>query len=338
MSQIGASAAAATGMAPYPGLTFGQLLDRSFRLLRVRLWLFAGLAAVPSAAYAFVMAAAVGIMMATILPELRRNATPDPRHVMWAVGPVVIFGFVAVIPVFAVYAAASAQAVVGANVGASVSRRQAWASAWRMRWPAIRLALLLWLLVAGPAYLVEGVMSLSLAAAGLTSTAGSAAPPAWFLLLIPFLGLFMVGACVYMVLMFLRYSLAFGALVVEQLPALAALRRSVELTRNAKGRIFLLLLVVYAAVYAAALIFEIAAFLLIGIGAIVVSLLHVSFQSPAFLFFAVPLAMLLALLFYVGIGALSYAAFSTALGVLYCDQRYRECGSLPVLQPEGDRA
>ena len=59
-------------------------------------------------------------------------------------------------------------------------------------------------------------------------------------------GLLFLGAVVYAILMGLRYSLAVPACVVEDLKARQAIRRSIELSKGARGRIFLLALLALA--------------------------------------------------------------------------------------------
>jgi hypothetical protein len=56
----------------------------------------------------------------------------------------------------------------------------------------------------------------------------------------------MLAALLYAVWMSIRYSLAVPACVVEELPADAALKRSVGLSKGSRGRIFVLGLLVYA--------------------------------------------------------------------------------------------
>jgi len=53
-----------------------------------------------------------------------------------------------------------------------------------------------------------------------------------------------LAALVYGVIMWLRYSLAVPACVVEDLPAGKAIKRSVELSSGSRGRIFVLWLLV----------------------------------------------------------------------------------------------
>ena len=71
----------------------------------------------------------------------------------------------------------------------------------------------------------------SLAVVGIASVA-------FILLIIPVLA--------YTILMTLRYSLALPACVVENLPARKAIRRSIDLSKGARGRIFVLLLLIGA--------------------------------------------------------------------------------------------
>jgi len=66
-----------------------------------------------------------------------------------------------------------------------------------------------------------------------------------FLIGILILAPLMIGATIYGVLMFLRYSLAIPASVVENLTAGQALKRSVHLSKDSRGRMFVLYLLVY---------------------------------------------------------------------------------------------
>jgi hypothetical protein len=55
-----------------------------------------------------------------------------------------------------------------------------------------------------------------------------------------------LGYVVYAVIMVLRYSLAIPAAVVEDIKARPAIRRSIELSKGSRGRIFLLMLLIIA--------------------------------------------------------------------------------------------
>ena len=58
--------------------------------------------------------------------------------------------------------------------------------------------------------------------------------------------LLVLAAIVYAVIMGLRYSLAVPACVIEDLKARQAIRRSIELSKGSRGRIFLLAMLVVA--------------------------------------------------------------------------------------------
>jgi len=130
----------------------------------------------------------------------------------------------------------------------------------------------------------------------------------------------------------LRFALAFPASVSEDLPAWASLMRSAKLTKGAKGRVFLVLLVVYAVSYVVNLILMLVYFLVGGVGAAVAVLSHVTQNSPAF-FILIGLAGLGYLLVILLCVMFSYAAYTTVLSVLYRDQRLRIDGPLPLPMP-----
>jgi hypothetical protein len=153
---------------------------------------------------------------------------------------------------------------------------------------------------------------------------------------------FILAAQIYQVIMFLRYAVAFPACVIEDLSPLKALARSVALTRGGRGRIFLVLLVLYAATYALIMVAEMVLFMVGGIAALAFSALHIHLNSTALILVAVPCGLLLLAIVFVMMAA-SYAAYATALCVLYCDQRVRHERLLPppipaIPSPAGDPA
>jgi hypothetical protein len=66
-----------------------------------------------------------------------------------------------------------------------------------------------------------------------------------FLLVTAAFGVFALGAMIYAVIMALRYSLAIPSSVIEDLKARRAIRRSIELSKGSRGRIFVLLLLIF---------------------------------------------------------------------------------------------
>lgn len=141
---------------------------------------------------------------------------------------------------------------------------------------------------------------------------------------------------IYGIIMSLRLSLAFPASLAEELTAWAAIRRSGQLTQGAKGRIFLVLLVIYALGYAAEMVGGMVLMAVFGIGALAAMVLHVQLASVAGIVGVVLFALCFLAFIFLWI-TLFWAAFSTALAVLYYDQRLRKDGLLPA-QAVGGRA
>jgi hypothetical protein len=128
----------------------------------------------------------------------------------------------------------------------------------------------------------------------------------------------------------LRFALAFPACVVEDLSAWASMQRSAKLTRGAKGRIFLVILVIYAALYAAMMVIELVALLLGAVGAIVMMILHAHVTAP-WSYIGIGLILICAFAFMVLFISLTYAVLVAALAVLYHDQRLRK--DVPLAPP-----
>jgi hypothetical protein len=315
----------------WPGMTTGQILDRVFRLLRAHFELYVGLAIVPGLAVLSMIVVLGGLAALRFFSLLRHHsAPPNLWSLLWLV-PVGIAFYIAIFIVYALYAAAASYAVVRNNWGQPVSAAEAWAVAWRRGGSYVWLTFLIVLIVGGPVYVVlglgAGVMALT------AVNAHSSGAPFIGLAFMPMFMLLNLGTQVYMVLMFLRYGLAFPASVMEDLPAVAALRRSASLTRGGKGRIFVVLLVMYAASFILILVCEMILFFVVGMGVFAVSLAHVSWHSPLLLFIFAPLGLLVMLAVILAVVSLPYAGYTTAFGILYCDQRMRVDGAAPPPLP-----
>jgi hypothetical protein len=152
--------------------------------------------------------------------------------------------------------------------------------------------------------------------------------PAVLFFLIPLAILFYLGAIVYAIIMSLRLSLAFPACVHENLTAMQAIRRSGALTHGAKGRIFLVLLVIYAISYVAVMILYAVGLFAFAIAALA-GLGHASLTSPITITLAVAGVLVLMALFLLWSAALM-AAYSIAFAVFYRDQCLRMQGPPPI--------
>jgi hypothetical protein len=156
-------------------------------------------------------------------------------------------------------------------------------------------------------------------------TTGVGSGPATMFFLFPLLALLYLAILVYTVWIMLRFAVAYPACVEEDLTAWASLKRSVSLTCGAKGRIFLVLLVVYAIVYAAELVCILVFLALAAAAAFIAISAHVAAGSAPF-FILVGLGVLVYMLIVAACVLLSYAAFTTSLAVIYHDQRVRKDG------------
>jgi len=316
---------------PMP-MTFGQIFDRTYRLMRANLRLFLGIAAVPSAAVFLVLASLFPLMLLQIGPQLAHKTAAPPVFPVYlmAILPCV---YLILTLVYALYLPAASYAVTQADLGVAVTFREAYSVGWR------RFGRYLWLMILGSLYIIVPVLAcaliVGLGALLLHFATGGNSGDYAALLLIPLGVLLYVAATVYSVLIALRFSLAYPACVVEGLPAWPSLQRSALLTKGAKGRIFLVLLVVYALTYAVSLA-SMAVFFVVGaLAALAAMLAHVTAGSPAFVVL-ICLAVLGYLLMLIACCLFSYAAFTTALAVLYHDQWLRKDGPLSAPTPSGE--
>jgi hypothetical protein len=125
------------------------------------------------------------------------------------------------------------------------------------------------------------------------------------------LGPIFLAAAVYGILMSLRYSLAMPVCVVEDVAAGPAIKRSIELSKGSRGRIFVLALLVYAIRTILGVV--------LGLPLIFFSVKHLGKPLPIGLLAFTQVAGLLVRTF---IGPI----YSTGLTLFYYDQRVRKEG------------
>jgi hypothetical protein len=311
--------------------TFGQILDRVFRLLRANFKLLVGLAAVPPVVL-FALLALVGAPV--LLPTLSAlPKTPSPQQVLQLAltgVPLMIFVLAVYWLFFALYFAATSYAAVRADQGVRVTFRESYSFAWNHAGRYFLLLFIIYAICFFPALIVQLVMF-----AGLGLTALNKTQPNPFLIaLFPLESALQMAVLVAGFIVALRFSLAFPASVIEDLTAWQAIKRSGILTRGAKGRIFLVLLVIYAATYLAILLLMCGAAVVGAIGFFVWSGMHLHLSTPAIWILAV-LAGVAFLSLMVLFMACAWAGYTTALAVLYNDQRMRIDGAPPTIAPNG---
>lgn len=316
--------------APFPAIpapndrgpmTIGQVLERTFRIVSGNFWLFVAIGAVPFVAF---LVTVVGIQAIIFFPFLRPSLKPPmPEHLAHLIDPFTILPSIAIamvvnVVVYAFYLAAATRAATQSNLGMPVSISDAWQSAWKRIDSYIWLLVLMYAVTFFPALMVEiatigGIILLMVGHAGFNPAV---------ILLAPLGMLLFVGAMVYGMLMMLRLALAFPASVVEELPAIASLKRSNTLTQGAKGRMFIVLLVIYAACYGFVMVFIVVLSLLGFLCSLAGLVLHTSLLSPLG-FTAIGFLGFFALLGFLLYISLYLAGFTTSLVVIYQDQRLR---------------
>jgi hypothetical protein len=325
--------------ATYPALqgpifpmTFGQILDRISRLMRSHWKTFTAIGVLPIGVLIVFYALFFGALyLAGVFkhPPSQLNITKI-REIM---GLIWLLSIPTLMLLYGLYYGASSYATVRADhdltVTAGEALRHGWSKIGRYSW----LMLLRSLIIVLPILVLALAVALILGAGGLFLGLGSkgetsnAAAGALFLL-IPLTILVYLGFAVYAIVMSLRLSLAFAACVEEDITAWQAIKRSGTLTRGAKGRIFLVLLIVYAISYAAIMVLYFAGFFLFAIGALAVRG-NPDWTSPATIAVAA-IAGIVVLALMLLWTALLLAAYSTAFAVFYRDQRLRQEGPPPM--------
>ena len=313
---------------PWPGMALGQALDRIWQLVRAHFRLYLQLALIPAGAVLAAIVIVIGIVILAILPHLHSKPAgladfSSYLSSLLIVLPACVFLYLAVFVVYAIYAPAAQYAVVRTHRGFAVTVREAWTASWRRGERHIWLMFLLAVILAGPIYVVLAIFGGLFLLFALSAAHSNPAAPLAFVAFMPLFSLFNLGAQIYMVFMFLRYGLSIPACIHEDLPAVAALSRSAALTRNSKGRIFLVFLVVYAVTVAVILGSELVVGLVASIGVIAATLFHAIFHSALVLFLLLPIGGLVLIAVLVAVFSLPYVGYSTALGVIYCDQKQR---------------
>jgi hypothetical protein len=227
-------------------LTLGEILDRTAQLYRENFLLLAGIAA-PYAGVLLVF----GLLQIGVQELLRANHSAG--QLVW----VTLIGALIMVPVMfvagGIAVAANNRAVSWLHLGQLATIRAAYQSILprlgRYLWLMTMTVFIVWIPI-GIVYAGFVIFAVLYARPrGVFAQAAVHRDPQALIVfgLVTIVFAFLsLGAFVYAVLMGLRYSLAVPACVIEDLKARKALRRSAELSRGSRGRIFLLGLLVVA--------------------------------------------------------------------------------------------
>lgn len=302
------------GIIPLRPLLFGEILDGSFQAIRAnaRAMLGAALLAQSLAAGLTAALAALSATSAGSLESWAEGLTGEYRISVW-LGFAGGFLLVAVLTLFlsAVLQGAMVVPVARSVLNRSTGFGQMWTLARPRAWALIRLAAL---------FVVAGLLAVLLyvaLAVVLVSTAGEAGGGA----VIPLIPIGLV-CFVLFIWIYIKLMVAPAAVVVEELGALASMRRSWELTRNNWWRLLGITLVVAVMVGVIAQVVLIPVSLLSGFYTGVVSPHGGQEQTiTAAVVAGVATAIASAV-----VGAVGFAFQTSVMALLYLDLRMRRDG------------
>lgn len=222
-------------------LTLGEILDRTAQLYRANFLVFAGIFSI----YA-------GVALVLGLLQIGLSVMLPKGHALWLVYSVAGVEWIILVLLVGATVAAINRAVAWTHMGEPATIRNAYASTLprfgRYVWLMTITAVIAWL---PAAILYAGYIGFTLIyvrpkgilAHPNAGTVDQQAAMIFGLVSIAFF-LLIFPALIYGIVMSLRYALAVPACVVENLNARQAIRRSIELSKGARGRIFVLFLLV----------------------------------------------------------------------------------------------
>ena len=281
---------------PLRPMSTGQLLDHTFTLYRKNFLLFVGIAAVGPAAYLIFQLLTVG---SAVVPVGSRRAAA--AGVSFGFG--IIAGLVVMLAGMAIAHAATVKAVAAVHLGRGITI----AGAYRALRGRILRVLGVFLLVALISGAAAGVIIFVAVMIGTVAVIGGAKAGTAGTIVGAIVGITaaVVGGLV-AIAIYVRYSLAIQACVVEDLGVTASLKRSAVLSKGSRSRIL--------AVY---FVFGVLSYIVaIGLGAIagaVGSLLHNQILAMILIYVATFIA-----------GSLTGPLATIGISLLYYDERVRK--------------
>lgn len=229
-------------------LSIGELLDRTFSYYRNNFWLFVGIVAAPQVA----MVAVTLFMQSLRLTGPPPTPSKDPTEII-ARFPNMMAGFavtivvlmLAAIIIYSLVQGAVAFALSEVHLGRLTTVNAAFRNLKGKAWRLIDVVISIGLRVAGIYILMMlGVVLIVAIPAGMIS--GSGRPnPAVIIILVVLIILATLAAIVLAPVLMMRYALAVPALVLENLTARQAIKRSVKLAKGNIWKIFLIFLLMY---------------------------------------------------------------------------------------------
>jgi hypothetical protein len=216
-------------------LSTGEMLDRTFQLYRARFGMFLGIATIAAAIRTF-----GGALQALAFHFLILNANHHALTTLWTSSASLVTICIALLATSVVFAAVTRSVFalyLDQPTGIALAYREVWPRWFRY----VKVTLAAGFLSGWPALLVLAALVVEIMLT-LGHPAGSSVGRA-AALGVTGLGMFIaLPICVWLLC---RYALSNVACVVEDLPVRKSIQRSIALTKDMRGRVFVLLLLVY---------------------------------------------------------------------------------------------
>jgi len=314
--------AAATGP-----LTLGEILDRTVQLYRRNFLLLASIASPPAAASVLVYGTfSIYFNHHTVATAVTPKGTPNPfpfgqpdSHAWLAMALLFTIGIPLTLLVFAVGFNAASYAVLRLTRGESVTLRESYQFSLRKFGRGLGILSLQFLFAAILPFV--GFFGVVIGGSVLTGiVAATGAGKTIVFLFIFALFVWMVALLVVSVWVWIRFSLAYPVSVTEDQKPWPSLKRSGQLSKGSRGRIFVTYLLLYALSAVAIYALTIPVDILIKL---------VAFKSMAAVAFLTKPPMVVSLVnFFISFLERSFVVpiYSVALMLFYIDQRVRQEG------------
>jgi hypothetical protein len=278
-------------------MSTGQLLDRTFALYRKNFILFVGIATLGPAAYLAFQLLMYGSAAA---PGAARASS---GAVMASFGIGFFVGLVVMLAGMAISHAATVKAVAAVHLGREITIGGAYKALRGRFWRVLGVFFLVMLLVGVSAFVIMMVATIigTLAVAGGAKggTAGAIAG-----------GLFAlaaaVAAAILAITIYVRYSLAIQACVVEDLRVIASLKRSAVLSKGARTRVLTIYFIFAVLSFVLGMVLGLLA---VGVGALV--------HNPIIAAIVIYLSSFIS-------GSLTGPLATIGISLLYYDERVRK--------------
>lgn len=303
----------------------GELLSRIWKLLSGNAWMYIKLAALPVGVMTVLEGGLFwGLHIVGLFPM--QPGVPPPQRAVWIMPLGILMILPLVLSAYAIYEGAACSLALAAMRGARLSFREAYGMAGSRAWRLIWIMFLRMVAVMLPFVVAFVFIAIGM---GAMAVKGGTPHPALYFVIVPLVIVLYVGGFVWAIWISLHLILAAPACMAEDLSAWNALKRSGQLSRGAKWRMFGVFVLVWLIMMAAVFAFELIVFALLGLGALGGILLHAHPSVPHTDLWIVPLAILAFVLFYVMM-ALQWASYAVTMTVLYDDQRFRAEGVAPA--------